>query len=109
MVPLELPASQRDTLRILMTSMNNRLGREARSKQLMRTAVYLVLCVKSGRRLAHSAVITALVEPEVPVAFEVPWIFSEIPVWAAEKGPGDFPGGSQTGLPAGRCQPGSIC
>lgn len=39
---------------------------------------------------------TALVELEIPVAFEIIWVFSEIPSCAEEKGPVDFSGNSQT-------------
>lgn len=41
-----------------------------------------------------SSSLTALVKPGRPVAFEIMWVFSEIPGCAEEKGPVDFSGGS---------------
>lgn len=79
--------------------MKNRLGKEARFKHVMEVAVFIsVFCLKFERSLAHFIVSTALVELEIPVAFEIIWIFSEIPSCAEEKGPVDFSGGSQTML-----------
>lgn len=58
-------------------------------------AVFIsVFCLTFERGLAYLTICLALVELGMPIAFEITWIFSEIPSCAEEKGTVDFSGSS---------------